>query len=105
MAKGQATQAVLGVSVTDNSSKATSTNSGATIAAVTPGGAADKAGITADSVVTKLDDRVIPDGDSLVAAIRSHVPGDTITLTVKDRSGATRTVQVTLQGTTVKAGN
>jgi putative serine protease PepD len=105
IAKGQATQAVLGVSVTDNSSRAASTNSGATIAAVTPGGAADKAGITADSVVTKLDDRVIPDGDSLVAAIRSHVPGDTVTLTIKDRSGATRTVQVTLQGTTVKAGN
>ena len=105
--KGQTTQTVLGVSVTDNSSSssAASTTSGATIAAVTPGGAADKAGITADSVVTKLDDRVIPDGDSLVAAIRSHVPGDTVTLTIKDRSGATRTVQVTLQGITVKAGN
>jgi S1-C subfamily serine protease len=61
-----------------------------------PRRAADKAGITAGSVVTKLDDRVIPDGDSLVAAIRPHVPGDTVTLTVKDPSGATRTVQVTL---------
>jgi putative serine protease PepD len=105
--KGQTTQAVLGVSVTDNSSSssAASTTSGATIAAVTPGSAADKAGITAGSVVTKLDDRVIPDGDSLVAAIRSHVPGDTVTLTVKDPSGAARTVQVTLQGTTANAGN
>jgi S1-C subfamily serine protease len=69
------------------------------------GGAADKAGITAAAVVTKRGDRVIPDGDSPVAAIRSHVPGDTVTLTIKDRSGASRTVQVTLKGTTANAGN
>jgi len=37
------------------------------IAAVSPGGPADKAGITAGSVVTRVDDRVIPNGNSLVA--------------------------------------
>ncbi len=105
ISKGEATQAVLGVSITDTSSRTTSPSTGATIAAVTPGGAAEKAGIKAGTVVTKVDDRVIPDGDSLVAAIRSHAPGDTVTLTVKDSGGATNTVQATLQGTTVKAGN
>lgn len=74
------------------------------IAAVSPGGPADKAGITAGSVVTRVDDRVIPNGNSLVAAIRSHAPGDTISLTVQDSAGGTHTVQVTLQGITVKAG-
>jgi len=74
------------------------------IAAVSPGGPADKAGITAGSVVTRVDDRVIPNGNFLVAAIRSHAPGDTISLTVQDSAGGTHTVQVTLQGITVKAG-
>jgi len=74
------------------------------IAAVSPGGPADKAGITAGSVVTRVDDRVIPNGNSLAAAIRSHAPGDTVSLTVQDSAGGTHTVQVTLQGITVKAG-
>ncbi len=102
---GVATQAVLGVSVTGSAQGVASPATGATIAAVSPGGGADKAGITAGSVVTKVNDRIIPDGDSLVAAIRSHAPGDTVTLTVQQPGGSSRTVQVTLQGTTVKAGN
>jgi len=102
--QGTATQAVLGVSITATPAGALSTSKGAIIAAVSPGGPADKAGITAGSVVTRVDDRVIPDGDSLVAAIRSHAPGDTISLTVQDSTGGTHTVQVTLQGITVKAG-
>jgi len=102
--QGTATQAVLGVSITATPAGALSTSTGAIIAAVSPGGPADKAGITAGSVVTRVDDRVIPDGDSLVAAIRSHAPGDTISLTVQDSTGGTHTVQVTLQGITVKAG-
>jgi putative serine protease PepD len=102
---GVATQAVLGVSVTGGAQGVASPATGATIAAVSPGGAAEKAGITAGSVVTKVNDRIIPDGDSLVAAIRSHAPGDTVTLTVQDPGGSSHTAQVTLQGTTVKAGN
>jgi len=103
--QGTATQAVLGVSITATPAPTASTATGATIAAVSPGGAADKAGITAGSVVTKVDDRVIPDGDSLVAAIRSHTPGDSLTLTVQISTGGTHTVQVTLQGNTVQAGH
>ncbi|MBI3690966.1 MAG: PDZ domain-containing protein, partial [Mycolicibacterium aromaticivorans] len=47
-------------------------------------------------VVTKVDDRVIGSADALVAAVRSRAPGDQVTLTYKDPSGADRTVQVTL---------
>jgi len=100
---GVATQAVLGVSVASSGSPSSSapTSKGATIGAVTPNGAAAKAGIAAGSVITKMDNRIIPDGDTLVAAVRSHAPGDTVTLTVADSGGATRTVQVTLGSQTV----
>lgn len=102
--QGTATQAVLGVSITATTPRAALTTHGATIAAVSPGGPADKAGITAGSVVTKVNDRLIPDGDSLVAAIRSHAPGDSLTLTLTGTHGAARTVHVTLGGITVQAG-
>ncbi len=103
MKNGVATQAVLGVSVAGSGSPSGSapTSKGATIGAVTPNGAAAKAGIAAGSVITKMDNRIIPDGDTLVAAVRSHAPGDTVTLTVADSGGATRTVQVTLGSQTV----
>jgi len=78
---------------------------GATITAVTPGGVADKAGITAGTVISKVDDQRIPDGDSLIAAIRSHAPGDTVTLTANNSGSASHTVQVTLDSTVIKAGN
>ena len=72
---------------------------------MTPSGVADKAGITAGTVISKVDDQQIPDGDSLIAAIRSHAPGDTVTLTADNSGGGSRTVQVTLDSTVVKAGN
>ena len=73
---GQSTQANLGVSVSSNNpaSPTAAAATGATITAVTPGGVADKAGITAGTVISKVDDQQIPDGDSLTAAIRSHSP-------------------------------
>ena len=36
-----------------------------------------------------------PDGIDLIVAIRTHVPGDNVTLTV-ERDGETREVEVTL---------
>ncbi|MFI9386266.1 trypsin-like peptidase domain-containing protein [Kutzneria sp. NPDC052558] len=93
---GKATQAQLGVSVTD-----TQNGTGATIKDVTAGGAADKAGIKAGDVVTKLGDRVITDADSLVAAVHAQASGDTVTLTLS--SG--KTVQATLTGNTIDVQN
>jgi putative serine protease PepD len=62
---------------------------------VTPGGAADAAGLPSGVVVTKLDDRVINSADALVAAVRSKAPGDKVTLTYT-APGGDQTVEVTL---------
>lgn len=105
---GKATQAVLGVGVNDaqpdGSPAGDAQAGGAQIAKVEPGGAADQAGIKAGDVVTKVDDRRIEDGDALVAAIRSHAPGDRVTLTIAAGTDE-RTAAVTLGSRTVEPGN
>ncbi|MXP22842.1 PDZ domain-containing protein [Gordonia sp. HNM0687] len=90
---GQATQAGLGVSVRANTEV---DQPGAYISDVTAGGPADKAGIPQGAVVTKVDDRTISSGDALVAAVRSHAPGDTVTITYVI-NGQTKTTQVTFE--------
>ncbi|MDV3126455.1 trypsin-like peptidase domain-containing protein [Mycobacterium sp. 21AC1] len=69
---------------------------GAAVAGVVDGGPAAAAGLPTGAVITKLDDQVIDGPESLVAAVRSKAPGDDVTLTYGDSSGASRTVQVTL---------
>ena len=104
------THARLGVSVTD----ATSNDgllSGAGVQEVNAGSAAEQAGLEQGDVITKVDDQVISDSESLVATIRGYRPGDQVTLTVvsgatgsgsgggssgSGSGGDTRTVQVTL---------
>jgi putative serine protease PepD len=79
---GSATHAQLGVSVRDASTSGSSTFSdGAAVAAVTAGGAAEKAGLAAGDVITKVGDRSVDSADALIAAIRSHQPGDSVVLT------------------------
>ncbi|MGZ8179046.1 S1C family serine protease [Williamsia sp. SKLECPSW1] len=90
---GRATQAGLGVSV--QSSGENAATPGALVSAVQAGGAASKAGIPSGALITKVNDRVISSGDALVAAIRSHAPGDTVSITYT-ANGSSRTVQVTL---------
>ena len=92
---GVATQAVLGVSVPDVQDVR-----GATVGEVTPDGAAAKAGIPSGAVITKIDDRVIADSESLVAAVRSYAPGTTVRLEVRE-NGSTSTKTVTLGSQTV----
>jgi putative serine protease PepD len=87
--KGQATQAVLGVTVGDVE------QGGASVRSVTPGGAADKAGIKAGDVITAVGDRRVEGRDALVAAVRSHQPGDKVSLKVYS-GGGERTVEVPL---------
>ncbi|MGW4099767.1 S1C family serine protease [Mycobacterium sp. NPDC004974] len=70
--------------------------SGAAVAGVVNGGPAAAAGLPKGAVITKLDNKVIDGPDALVAAVRSKAPGDTVTLTYEDPSGASRTVDVTL---------
>ena len=90
---GKAAHSLLGVSVTDPGQ--TATQAGAVVKTVTAGGAAEKAGIKVNDVITKVDDQQINSSDSLVAAIRSYKPGTTVTLTYV-RGGQTSTAQVTL---------
>jgi putative serine protease PepD len=69
---------------------------GAAVAEVVQGGPAAAAGLPSGVVITKVDDRPIDSADALVAAVRSKAPGDDVTLTYADQSGAAQTVRVTL---------
>ncbi|GAB35521.1 S1C family serine protease [Gordonia otitidis] len=89
---GKASHASLGVQVRPNSPAETP---GAVVSDVTAGGPAAQAGIPKNAIVTKLDDRNIASGDALVAAVRSHAPGEKVTVTYV-ANGQTRTASVTL---------
>ncbi len=88
---GKATHAQIGIGV-DN---ATGEVRGAVVREVRPGSAAEQAGLENGDIVTRIDDRLVTDAESLIAAVRSYRPGDEVELTVV-RDGETVTVQVTL---------
>ena len=88
---GTAQHASLGIQVTNDKD-----TPGAKVVEVVPNGAAASAGLPSGVVVTKVDDRTVNSADSLVAAVRSKAPGDKVTLTYKDPSGDSKTLQVTL---------
>ncbi|MDL5157854.1 S1C family serine protease [Actinomycetospora termitidis] len=92
--QGFATQAVMGVGIAQTQQG--STDSGAILGTIAPGGPAAGAGLAPGDVVTKLNDRIIDDGDALVAAVRTQEPGSQVTLTVQSGNAAPRQVQVTL---------
>jgi putative serine protease PepD len=93
---GSATHSQIGVSVADAPSGTDGAPGlGALIQAVQSGGPAAKAGLQVGDVVTKVDDRRVTDADSLIVAVRSHDPGETVTLTLT-RSGSQKTLRVTL---------
>ena len=91
---GKSSHPIIGVSV-----DLTYNGPGALVKKVNPGGPSDKAGIKAGDIIVKVDGRTVADSTEMVVAIRTHAPGDTITITVKDASG-TRDVQVTLAADT-----
>jgi putative serine protease PepD len=98
MAKGETpTHARLGVSVPASSSgqDGIASEDGATIQKVNAGSTAEKAGIVDGDVITKIDDHLITDADSLIATIRSYRPGDQVTVTYT-HGGETKTAQLTL---------
>jgi putative serine protease PepD len=95
IASGHATHAQLGVSVRDALSSDTSGTQGAYLAVVTAGGGAQSAGLQAGDIVTKVGSRPVDGADALIAAIRSHRPGQQLQLTYV-RSGTTHQATVTL---------
>ena len=88
---GVATHASLGVQLGDDAGA-----HGASVVQVVDGGPAAAAGVPNGAVVTKLDDKVIDGAEALVASVRSKAPGDAVTLTYQDPTGATQTADVTL---------
>jgi putative serine protease PepD len=69
---------------------------GPVIVAVTAGGPADKAGLVVGDIVLSIDGIPTPDSATLVSAIATHKPGDTVKLQVQHQSGTTATISVTL---------
>ncbi|HZY77007.1 MAG TPA: trypsin-like peptidase domain-containing protein [Jatrophihabitantaceae bacterium] len=88
---GKATHAVMGVSVQDTQSG----TSGALIHSVVSGSPADQAGLQTGDVVIRLDDQRIDEADALVAAVRSHAPGQKVSVTYL-RGGDQHTATLTL---------
>ena len=72
-------------------------SSGAAVAAVVAGSPAASAGITRNSVITSLGGQAINNADDLGTAIRSHQPGDSVSVTWVNASG-THTATATLGG-------
>ncbi|WP_162462634.1 S1C family serine protease [Mycolicibacterium sp. CBMA 234] len=88
---GTVQHASLGVKLAANTNA-----QGAAVAGVVADGPAAAAGLSQGSVITKVDNQPIDGPEALVAAIRSKAPGDNVTVTFADPSGASRSVQVTL---------
>jgi putative serine protease PepD len=70
---------------------------GATITEVMPDTPAARAGLEQDDVITSVDDQPVTDGIALIVAIRTHLPGDTVEMSVL-RGGEERVVKVELDG-------
>ncbi len=88
------THARLGVSVTDAQSN-NGLLSGAGVQTVNNGSAAMKAGLKRGDVITAVNGEPISGSEALVAIIRGHRPGDTVTLSVLS-NGKQQQVKVTL---------
>ncbi|MFI7003649.1 trypsin-like peptidase domain-containing protein [Nocardia sp. NPDC050175] len=99
---GHATYAQIGVKI---QAQAQDSINGARVMDSTADGPAAKAGIPSGVIITKLDDRSITTGDALVAAVRSHQPGDKVKVTYTDDQGNNpKTVEVTLTGAPADGG-
>jgi putative serine protease PepD len=88
--KGEATHAFLGVRITDAEN-----GGGALVADVNEGQPAAEAGLEQGDVITRVDDTKVTSGSDLTSAIRSHEPGDRVTITYT-RDGDQKTAEVTL---------
>ncbi|QWZ08543.1 trypsin-like peptidase domain-containing protein [Nocardioides panacis] len=92
LATGKARYPVIGANVNTGAQ-----SEGAEVVDVPSGTPAAAAGLQKGDVVTSVDGKQITDGISLIVAIRSHQPGETVTLEVR-RSGQDKRVEVTLDG-------
>jgi putative serine protease PepD len=70
---------------------------GATITEVMPDTPAERAGLKKDDVIVAVDDLPVSDGIALIVAIRTHLPGDEVEMSVV-RGGEESTVTIELGG-------
>jgi S1-C subfamily serine protease len=80
----------LGVGVDD------SNGSGALITTVEPDTPAESTGLQAGDVITAVDGHSVDSPDTLSSVLRTHHPGDKVSVTWSDQSGQSHTAQVTL---------
>ena len=92
---GSSTRPLLGVYF-DN----TYTGKGAKISGLTNGDAASTAGIAVGSIITSIDGKKVSDFVSAIVRIRSHAPGDRISLTVTLPTGGNKSYSLTLGSAT-----
>ena len=92
IATGHASHPLMGVTLADGTDS--NGNPLARVQSVTSGGPAEKAGIKVGDVVVKVGSQTTQGADAVIAAIRSHQPGDRVSVTV-ERDGVRKTVFVT----------
>ncbi len=81
-ATGRATRAILGAGVNVGGAAELT---GAVLGSIVPGGPAEQAGLRPGQTVTRVGDRLVSNGNDLIAAIRENAPGDRVTLVVDGR--------------------
>ena len=87
---GSARYPIIGAGVSSRRSQ-----DGAELTRINSGDPADKAGLESGDLVTRVDGDPVSSSIDLVVAIRSHVAGDRLELTV-ERGSSERTVALTL---------
>ncbi len=87
---GKAQYPVMGANV-----RGTEKLDGATVETITSGSPADDSDLEEGDVIRRVDGKPVTGSIDLVVAIRSHVPGEKVTLTI-ERGGETREVEVGL---------
>ncbi len=91
IATGKSTKPFLGISFDP-----AYTGNGARILTLTPGAAAERAGLTVGSIVKSIDGFKVNDAVTAIVRIRSHAPGDQIIIVVESAAGSSRTFNITL---------
>jgi len=94
IATGKSTKPILGVSFDP-----TYTGIGAKVYLLSPGKAAEKAGINVGSIVKTIDGFKISDAISAIVRIRSHAPGDQVVMVIESTTGVSKTYTITLDST------
>lgn len=90
---------ITGMSVSEEASQYYGVPEGVLVSEITEGGAADKAGIKAKSIITEFDGKRIRSIDELVSRLEYYEPGEEVDVTIEVANGDSykeKTVTVTL---------